>query len=332
MSESRIRTAKCEKCGTRLRVKTRSVEKDVSCPKCHSWLTAYAHPDAHKVDAHTTPSVELKPPPDGSLPCPNCGEIIMASQPMAGPEFICPHCEQRVKASLSAALEPAHSNSSGLPFGGVGLLIVGVCYLSWWVPQLHYAEYGFVRVAMIVLNCIGSVFCFLGEDRKRQPFCGVVGIILSFVALLVAVWCYFSGSWPTESQQATVLECVEALNNHTGLLAAVTDHRSAAVTLPVLERSGQRLSELRGALDQFPSRARKALAERYRSVLEDASRRHWEQVERLIRSDVRYSLQFLIAASGGVNEVQSVGRDGRRTYHIVGGWNGVQALLDEHFR
>lgn len=90
MSESRILTAQCGKCGCRLRVKTHSAAKVVPCPKCHTTVTASQAPNP---SSSTNPN----PGPVHAFPCPNCGSNLEVERHLIGQITTCRDCEQRIK-------------------------------------------------------------------------------------------------------------------------------------------------------------------------------------------------------------------------------------------
>lgn len=98
----RILTAKCPSCATTLQVKTRALEKVVTCPKCQAMMTVAAPPDAS--DPHEAGTVEQFAAAKPSLPV---AEPLPAATPMPLAEPLPAGAEPLPYLELAASDAPA---------------------------------------------------------------------------------------------------------------------------------------------------------------------------------------------------------------------------------
>ena len=103
MSQSRILTSRCGACGCRLRVKTHSDEKIVTCPKCGARVAvrqAGPPPDPPPPEA-VVDEVAAARPDVHEFPCPNCAGALRAGRELTGRLVKCRHCGQTVRVPQS---------------------------------------------------------------------------------------------------------------------------------------------------------------------------------------------------------------------------------------
>ena len=124
MTMKRILTAKCPSCATTLQVKTRSLEKVVTCPKCQTMMTVTAPPEAG-ADAHDADTVVGFAAAQSSLPV---AEPMPTAAPMSFAEPLLPSAEPLPFLELATPEAPVR-RPAFVPLaiaGGAVCVLVGV--------------------------------------------------------------------------------------------------------------------------------------------------------------------------------------------------------------